>query len=80
LQSATNNECSEKPQPNEWSVNEILAHLIHSEIGWQNVVSEIIGGHEGSYDDFGGNIQAYIDGTVSSLQNKGRVAQSINNS
>lgn len=70
LQSATEAECKTKPKPDEWSVNEVLAHLIHSEIGWQNVVSEIIGGHEGAYDDFGGNIQAHIDGTVSVYQTK----------
>ncbi len=64
LNSANENECSEKPSPKEWSVNEILAHLVHSERGWHNVLSEIVGGHEAAYDDFGGNLQARIDGTV----------------
>ena len=64
LKTANEKECAKKPTPTEWSVNEILAHLIHSERGWHNRLSEIVGGHEAAYDGFGGNIQAYIDGTV----------------
>ena len=70
LKDTTEEECAKKPAPSEWSVNEVLAHLIHSELGWQNFVSEIIGGHEGAYDDFGGNIQAHIDGTVATFPSK----------
>jgi hypothetical protein len=65
LTGASDLESSRKPASSEWSVNEVLAHLIHSELGWQNVVTEIIGGHESYSDDWGGNIQAYIDAIVS---------------
>jgi hypothetical protein len=70
LKDATEEECTKKPSQAEWSVNEVLAHLINSEIGWQNFVTEIMGGHEGAYDDWGGNIQAYIDGIVETFKTK----------
>jgi uncharacterized protein YndB with AHSA1/START domain len=70
LKDTSEEECAKKPAPSEWSVYEVLAHLIHSELGWQNFVSEIIGGHEGAYDDFGGNVQAHIDGTVATFPSK----------
>ncbi len=63
-------ESAKKPAPSEWSVNEVLAHLIHSELGWQNLVTEIMGGHESFSDDWGGNIQAYIDAIVSVFPTK----------
>jgi uncharacterized protein YndB with AHSA1/START domain len=63
-------ESTKKPAPSEWSVNEVLAHLIHSELGWQNLVTEIMGGHESFSDDWGGNIQAYIDAIVSVFPTK----------
>jgi uncharacterized protein YndB with AHSA1/START domain len=64
LKDASDEECNFKPEPSEWNVKEVLAHLIHSELGWQNFSSEIISGFEGSYDGFGGNVQARIDGTI----------------
>ncbi len=70
LNNANEKECSHKPAPSEWSVKEILAHLIHSELGWQNAAAEIISGHEASYDDFGGNLQARVDGTLTILPTK----------
>jgi hypothetical protein len=47
-----------RPALGEWSAKDILAHLIHSERGWQQWVGEMIGGHQPFYDDWGGNIQA----------------------
>jgi uncharacterized protein YndB with AHSA1/START domain len=71
LDGASEEECAYKPGSGEWSVNEILAHLIHSEIGWQNYATEIIQGHEATYDDYGGNLQARIDGTTTAFPTKG---------
>ncbi len=79
LNSATEAACAHKPAPTEWSAKDILAHLIHSEIGWQNAASEIIGGHEGAYDDFGGNIQPRIDGTVTVFQTKAELLKELKN-
>ena len=77
LNSATEEECSFKPTPTDWSANEVLAHLIHSELGWQNYASEVIGGHEGAYDGFGGNIQARIDGTTAIFSTKSALLKEL---
>ncbi|NJD60178.1 MAG: hypothetical protein C3F13_09710 [Anaerolineales bacterium] len=58
-------QCAHQPNPKEWSVNDILAHLIQSEVGWQNRASEIISGTEGAYDEYSGNLQSRIDATLS---------------
>ncbi len=79
LQDASEAECSRKPAPGEWSAKEILAHLIQSEVGWQNVVGEIMGGNEGYYDGFGGNIQARIDGTVAIFPTKDALFTELKN-
>ncbi len=79
LNDASETACSHKPAPSEWSANDALAHLIHSELGWQNAASEIIGGTEAAYDDFGGNIQARIDGTVSIFQTKDELLKELKN-
>lgn len=70
INSASEAESSHKPAPTEWSAKEVLAHLIHSELGWQNYASEVIGGHEAAYDGFGGNIQARIDATIAIFPTK----------
>ena len=77
LNTASEAQCSHKPGPSEWSAKDVLAHLIHSELGWQNYATEIIGGHEPSYDDFAGNIQARIDGTVAIYQTKAELLKEL---
>jgi hypothetical protein len=79
INAASEEACSHKPGPTEWSAKEVLAHLIHSELGWQNYASEVIGGHEAAYDDFGGNIQARIDGTVAIYQTKAGLLKELKN-
>jgi uncharacterized protein YndB with AHSA1/START domain len=65
LGSITEAEASYKPAPEEWSVKEILAHLIHSERGLQSLVTDMYAGYERVADDFGGNIDAAVIATVS---------------
>jgi membrane-associated protease RseP (regulator of RpoE activity) len=77
LKSASEAECAKKPAPTEWSVNEVLAHLIHSEHGSQNYMTEIMGGHESTSDDWGGNIQAYIDGIVATFKTKSELFKEL---
>jgi hypothetical protein len=79
LNATSESACSHKPAPTEWSAKEILAHLIHSELGWQNAASEIIGGHEAAYDDFGGNTQPRIDGTVEIFNTKDELLKELKN-
>ncbi len=54
------------PGAEEWSALEVLAHLIHTERGYQNFVQEVVGGQEPQYDDFGGNLHARNRATVQS--------------
>ncbi len=77
LKTASESACSHKPTPLEWSANEVLAHLIHSELGWQNAASEIIAGVEAAYDDYGGNVQARIDGTVTIYPTKDELLKEL---
>lgn len=60
-------EASRQPSPGEWSANENLAHLIHSERGWHTWISDLANGQEAHYDDYGTNQQARIDGTVAAF-------------
>ncbi len=56
--------CAIKPAAGEWSVNQILAHLIHGERGWHNHVEEIINSYEAAYDDYSGNLDSRVEATV----------------
>ena len=64
LQGLTEEEAGRKAAENEWSVKGVLAHLIHSERGWQNALGEIVTSAEASYDSFGGNADVRIEATL----------------
>ncbi len=53
-----------RPQEGEWSVKEVIAHLIHGERGYQNYVSEVVSGFQAYYDDYGDNLNARVEATV----------------
>lgn len=57
-------EATFKPGPDEWSVNENLAHLIQGERGTQSFLAELISGQERYADDYGDNVNAYVEATV----------------
>lgn len=52
---------STQPDPNEWSVNEILAHLIINERFNPPFIAELIDGQESWQDGFTSNIHAPLD-------------------
>jgi uncharacterized protein YndB with AHSA1/START domain len=56
-----------RPTPGDWSAKDTLAHLIHSERGWQQWVGEMVGGHQPFYDDWGGNIRARNAATLAAF-------------
>jgi len=60
----TESEASYKPGPEDWSVKENLAHLIHGERFTQNWIYQLLGGHEQFADDWGGNPYASVAATV----------------
>jgi len=57
-------EASHRPAAADWCASEVLAHLIHSERGFQDNVGEMVTGAEAVYDDFGGNLLARVEATV----------------
>lgn len=64
LHGVSDEEAAYKPAEKEWSINEIICHLIHGEDGTQVFIEDLIGGHEAWHDDYGGNIQERIDATL----------------
>jgi uncharacterized protein YndB with AHSA1/START domain len=57
-----------KPTPEEWSVKEIIAHLIHAERYWLGRIPEMVNGYERWADDFGTNLQFQVEATLSEFQ------------
>lgn len=66
-QGVSEQEAACKPSPEEWSIKEVIAHLIHSERGWQNAIHELAGGQEASYDGYGGNLDARNLATINAF-------------
>jgi len=66
LDDITEEEAAFKPDSDEWSVNEILAHLIQGERFYHFYVTEIVGGQERWSDGYGGNVPGFIEATVES--------------
>ena len=56
----TEAEASFKPQPDEWSVKEVLAHLILSERATQAFIVDVLAGQEKWSDEYSDNIQPPI--------------------
>lgn len=57
-------QASHKPSADVWSVKETLAHLIHTERGWHTQISDLVGGFEPIYDEWGGNLKSRVEATV----------------
>jgi uncharacterized damage-inducible protein DinB len=55
---------SYKPKPEEWSIKEIIAHLIHVDRYWLGRIPEMVNGFERWVDDPGNNLQSQIDATL----------------
>jgi len=64
LDGVSDEEASCIPAPGEWSIKEVLAHLIHGERGYRNYVTEVVGGAEAHYDNYASNSHAYVQATV----------------
>lgn len=68
LQGVSESEGDFKPAPNEWSIKEILAHLIHGERDTQSYISEYVFSQERVADGYGDNLPARISATVHAYQ------------
>lgn len=64
LTSITDLEASYQPGPDEWSVKQVLAHLIQGERFNHQWIGELVGGHEGAYDDYTGNQALRLAATI----------------
>ncbi|HNB36988.1 MAG TPA: SRPBCC domain-containing protein [Anaerolineales bacterium] len=53
-----------RPDPNEWSALEIVAHLVHGERFNISFLTSLIDGYEITSDGFGTNITAQVEATV----------------
>jgi DinB superfamily/PDZ domain len=53
-----------RPEPNEWSALEVVAHLIHGERFNQVFLTNLIDGYELVSDGFGSNVTAEVQATV----------------
>ncbi|HSF81100.1 MAG TPA: SRPBCC domain-containing protein [Anaerolineales bacterium] len=58
-------EASFKPGPDDWSVKEVLAHLIQGERYWQFWMVEMISGYEAHHDGWPGNLNAQVEAAAS---------------
>lgn len=67
LNGVTEEEADFRPAEAEWNVKDILAHLIHSERGYQTFINDLLGDAEAWYDDFGGNVDARNVATVAAF-------------
>ena len=57
-------EASFKPAPNEWSIKEVMAHIIQGERYGQYYLLELVGGQERWSDSYVGNENIMIQGTL----------------
>jgi uncharacterized protein YndB with AHSA1/START domain/uncharacterized damage-inducible protein DinB len=60
-----------QPAPGEWSAKQTLAHLIHNDRNWLQVMDDLVGGYTRVADDFGGNINVHIAATVAAYKTAG---------
>lgn len=58
-----------RPEPQEWSALEIVAHLIHGERFNQTYLTSLVDGYELVNDGFGSNVHAQVQATVSANPN-----------
>ncbi len=60
----TDSQAMARPEPNEWSALEVVAHLIHGERFNQVFLTNLIDGYELVSDGFGSNVTAEVQATV----------------
>ncbi len=60
-------EAAHKPAPDQWSVKEVLAHLIHGERDGQEYVTEQVGRQVRWADDYAGNLALRTNATLAAF-------------
>jgi uncharacterized protein YndB with AHSA1/START domain len=64
FEGVTDTQAMTRPDPQEWSALEIVAHLIHGERFNQTYLTSLVDGYELVNDGFGGNVNAQVQATV----------------
>ena len=65
FEGVTDAQAMTRPEPQEWSALEIVAHLIHGERFNQTYLTSLVDGYELVNDGFGSNVHAQVQATVS---------------
>lgn len=60
----TDEQAMKRPDPNEWSALEVVAHLIHNERLNSVFLASVMDGNEAQFDGAGNNINAQVESTV----------------
>jgi DinB superfamily len=60
----TDAQAMQRPEPNEWSALEVVAHLIHNERFNLTFLAGLLDNNEPVYDAGGNNVTAYSEATV----------------
>ena len=64
FEGVTDAQAMTRPEPQEWSALEIVAHLIHGERFNQTYLTSLVDGYELVNDGFGSNVHAQVQATV----------------
>jgi uncharacterized protein YndB with AHSA1/START domain len=64
LEGVSESEAAARPSPKEWSVKDVLAHLIQTERDNNIWIADLLGGHERFSDDWDGNLLPPLEAIV----------------
>ncbi len=68
-------EANYRSAPGEWTVKEVLAHLLHGERGSQQHIGELTTGVDAWYENFNGNSQAWVQATANAFDSLAAMTQ-----
>lgn len=77
LQGVTEKEADFKPAPDEWSINEVIAHLIHGERDNQSYINDLVYSQERVSDGYGDNLPARIAATVAAYKTNPKLIEEL---
>ena len=77
LKGITDAEANFRAAPGEWTVKEVLAHLIHGERGNQQRLAELTTGIEAYYDGFNGNSHPWVQATAATFPTLAAMAKEV---
>ena len=73
----TEAQSAQRIAPDAWSAREVLAHLIHSERGWQTWMADLVNDQEAWYDQGVSNLQARIEATLDAFPTSAELLEEL---